>query len=58
MNYKEVVRNIVYHNINTFIAKEYNIPQVANKEDIILIEKDNDLYFVFKNNIIFVINKL
>ena len=51
MNYKEVVRNMVYYNINTFIAKEYNIPQFANKEDIILIEKDNDLYFVFKNNI-------
>lgn len=51
MNYKEIVRNIVCHNINTFIAKEYNIHQVAKKEDIILIEMDNNLYFVFKNNI-------
>ena len=51
MNYKEIVRNIVCHNINTFIAKEYNIHQDANKKDIILIEMDNDLYFVFKNNI-------
>ena len=50
MNYKEVVKNIVSHNINVFIAKEYNIHQVTNKEDIILIEKDNDLYFVFKND--------
>ena len=51
MNYKEIVRNIVCHNINVFISNEYNIYQVANKEDIILIEKDNNLYFVFKNNI-------
>ena len=51
MNYKEIVRNIVCHNINVFIANEYNIHQIATKEDIILIEKDNDLYFVFKNNI-------
>ena len=52
MNYKEIVRNIVCHNINVFIAKEYNIHQVATKKDIILIERDDDLYFVFKNNIL------
>ena len=52
MNYKEIVRNIVCYNINVFIAKEYNIHQIATKEDIILIERDNDLYFVFKNNIL------
>ena len=51
MNYKEIVRNIVCYNINVFIANEYNIPQKNTKKDIILIEKDNDLYFVFKNNI-------
>ena len=50
MNYKEIVRNIVCHNINVFIANEYNIHQVAKKEDIILIVKDNNLYFVFKND--------
>ena len=44
MNYKEIVRNIVCHNINVFIANEYNIHQIATKEDIISIEKDDDLY--------------
>lgn len=51
MNYKEVVKNIVCYNINAFIAEEYNIPQIATKEDIILIERAKDLYFVFENNI-------
>ena len=51
MNYKEIVRNIVCYNINVFIANEYNIHQVATKEDVVLIEEDNSLYFEFKNNI-------
>ena len=54
MNYKEIVKNIVCYNINVFIANEYNVHQVAKKEDIILIEKDNDLYFVFKNDFLYI----
>ena len=54
MNYKEIVKNIVCHNINVFIANEYNIDQIAKKEDIVLIEMENNLYFVFKNNIFYI----